>query len=211
VLTLPAPSLEDRTRGHVGHTLAMTHCVPPSAPTAPAPPTSMTRLHHGGDDRASVGSPSACAGSGLRTPRRRSCWSGRDGVAELRRVVAVAAAVIRLELGQSVRLAAGRACGATRAGAVGEPGVQEVGPHDRELSGIPTLRPHQFRHTYACRFLERGETLASVQSVLGHSTVVVTQRYAKLNDASVRLELERAYRDATGYIGGNAAAVAGTS
>jgi integrase/recombinase XerD len=73
----------------------------------------------------------------------------------------------------------------------------------RKLSGVRTLRPHQFRHTFACQWLERGGSLASLQRLLGHSTVVVTQRYGKLDDDGVRREAERVYRDATGDGGGN--------
>jgi integrase len=84
----------------------------------------------------------------------------------------------------------------------------------RRLSGIRTLRPHQFRHTFACRWLEQGGGLAALQRLLGHSTVVVTQRYGKLDDDGVRREAARVYRDAGGDgggNGGNAAAVARVS
>ena len=35
-------------------------------------------------------------------------------------------------------------------------------------------------------------SLAAVQQLLGHSTVVMTQRYARISDEMVRREVERA-------------------
>jgi hypothetical protein len=43
----------------------------------------------------------------------------------------------------------------------------------------------------ACRWLEAGGSLAALQEILGHSTILVTQRYARLNEAHVRAEVER--------------------
>jgi integrase len=71
------------------------------------------------------------------------------------------------------------------------------------LKGIPTLRPHQVRHTFACRWLEKSVSLTSLQRLLGHSTVVVTQRYGKLDDDGVRPEAERVYRNSVRDAGGN--------
>jgi integrase len=58
------------------------------------------------------------------------------------------------------------------------------------LTGVP-FHPHQMRHTFACRWLERGGSLAALQAILGHSTIVTTQRYARLSDDHVRAEVER--------------------
>ncbi len=62
----------------------------------------------------------------------------------------------------------------------------------RRLTGIERFHAHQMRHTYACRMLEAGVSLAAVQQLLGHSTVIMTQRYARLSDEMVRREVERA-------------------
>lgn len=61
----------------------------------------------------------------------------------------------------------------------------------RQLSGVVQFHPHQLRHTFACRWLERGGTLASLQHMLGHQSIVTTQRYAKLTDDAVRAEADR--------------------
>lgn len=50
---------------------------------------------------------------------------------------------------------------------------------------------HMLRHTFACRWLERGGSLAALQELLGHSTVVTTQRYGRLAEAHVQAEVAR--------------------
>ena len=61
----------------------------------------------------------------------------------------------------------------------------------RQLSGIERFHVHQLRHTFACQWLERGGSLAALQQILGHSTIVTTQRYARLSDDLVMREAER--------------------
>jgi len=64
-------------------------------------------------------------------------------------------------------------------------------PVIQQESGVGRFHPHQLRHTFACMWLERGGSLAALQQVLGHSTIVTTQRYARLTDGIVRAEAER--------------------
>ena len=61
----------------------------------------------------------------------------------------------------------------------------------RKFSGLNGFHMHQTRHTYACRYLERGGSLHALQQLLGHSTVLVTQRYARLSDEAVLAEHRR--------------------
>jgi len=61
----------------------------------------------------------------------------------------------------------------------------------RRHSGVQGFHFHQLRHTFAVNWLRRGGTLAVLQQMLGHSTVVMTQRYAKLTDEHVRAEARR--------------------
>jgi len=63
--------------------------------------------------------------------------------------------------------------------------------HVRKLSGISRFHVHQTRHSFACSWLERGGSLAALQQILGHASVVTTQRYARLSDEHVRAEAER--------------------
>lgn len=50
---------------------------------------------------------------------------------------------------------------------------------------------HQLRHTFACRYLERGGSLAALQRILGHSTSRMTERYAGLSDSALFADLDR--------------------
>jgi integrase len=61
----------------------------------------------------------------------------------------------------------------------------------RQVSGVERFHAHQLRHTMACRWLERGGSLAALQEILGHASVVVTQRYARLAEAHVKAEAAR--------------------
>ena len=51
----------------------------------------------------------------------------------------------------------------------------------RKHAGMPWLRLHDLRHTYASLLVNSGRTLYEVQSLLGHSDSKVTQRYAHMN------------------------------
>ncbi len=72
----------------------------------------------------------------------------------------------------------------------------------RKLSGVSGFHPHQLRHTCACRWLEQGLSLPAVQELLGHASVVTTQRYSRLSDDAVRRELERIWAE-TGSLTGS--------
>ena len=67
----------------------------------------------------------------------------------------------------------------------------------RKLSGIADFHPHRMRHTFACSWLEQGGSLAALQQVLGHASIVTTQRYARLTDDHVMSERLRMARSAT--------------
>lgn len=57
-------------------------------------------------------------------------------------------------------------------------------------SGIEGLRFHDLRHTFASRLIESGVDIVTVQNLLGHYSVVVTQRYTHSSAEQKRKAVE---------------------
>jgi integrase len=68
----------------------------------------------------------------------------------------------------------------------------------RNDAGLPHLRIHDLRHMYASFLVNSGRTLYEVKLALGHSSPIVTQRYAHLSTKS----LQEAASSASGIITG---------
>ena len=63
----------------------------------------------------------------------------------------------------------------------------------RRRSGIETFHVHRCRHHYAIDWLQKGGNISALSKALGHSTVTMTERYAKISDAYVRDEALRVW------------------
>lgn len=57
-------------------------------------------------------------------------------------------------------------------------------------AGIKDFRFHDFRHTAATRMLEKGADIRTVQEILGHSSVSVTERYTHTNAKNKKNAIE---------------------
>lgn len=70
-------------------------------------------------------------------------------------------------------------------------------------AGIKDFKIHDIRHTFASHMVQSGASLFEVQKSLGHSSSAMTQRYAHLQDTSMR---DRADQTAHRLTGGDTSA-----
>jgi integrase/recombinase XerD len=54
------------------------------------------------------------------------------------------------------------------------------------------VTPHRLRHTFATRLLNQGVSLDAVRKLLGHSSLQMSQHYARLYDSTVKAQFEAA-------------------
>ena len=59
--------------------------------------------------------------------------------------------------------------------------IMKVWERLRQKAGLPHLRLHDLRHSYASFLVNNGRTLYEVQQLLGHSSSKVTERYSHLS------------------------------
>ena len=57
-------------------------------------------------------------------------------------------------------------------------------------AGLPKIRFHDLRHTFASHFMMRGGSLTDLQRILGHSDLKMTQRYAHFSPMYLRKSIE---------------------
>lgn len=56
----------------------------------------------------------------------------------------------------------------------------------RERAGLPGLRMHDLRHTYASMMLDSGSDIVDVQQALGHTQLKTTAGYLHLTEGRKR-------------------------
>lgn len=61
-----------------------------------------------------------------------------------------------------------------------------------QAAGVPDLTPHRLRHTLATRLLNVGMDITRIQKLLGHQEIDTTMIYARVLDATVEADYQRA-------------------
>jgi integrase len=70
-----------------------------------------------------------------------------------------------------------------------------------DRAGIPRVGWHALRHTFATLLCQRGVPLRNVQALLGHTTIVMTSRYAHANTDDLRDWIGRCWSPVAGPSG----------
>ena len=52
-------------------------------------------------------------------------------------------------------------------------------------AGLPHIHPHQLRHTLATQAINRGMSMEAIAAMLGHHSLDMTRRYARLHDTTL--------------------------
>jgi integrase len=74
-------------------------------------------------------------------------------------------------------------------------GITQVVLAAGAAAGIPGLRPHRCRHTFATRLRQGGADPAQVQALLGHASIDTAARYFRAGSAENAEVIERVFGD----------------
>jgi len=64
--------------------------------------------------------------------------------------------------------------------------VEKVFERVKKAAGLPKFHPHICRHTFSVRYLINGGDVFSLQKILGHSSLEMTQKYVNLASGDVK-------------------------
>ena len=70
-------------------------------------------------------------------------------------------------------------------------GIRKAFVRACKQAGIVGLRFHDLRHTFASRLIEKGVDIVTVKELLGHSTIILTQRYTHSRNEQRRRAVEK--------------------
>ena len=84
--------------------------------------------------------------------------------------------------------------------------VQKIWSRSRARAGIPDVRLHDLRHSFASVSAAEGDSLLVIGRLLGHTNPTTTERYAHLADDPIRRAAEKTSSRIAEMMGGDAAA-----
>lgn len=73
-------------------------------------------------------------------------------------------------------------------GPLTQSGVRQIVAGLGEQAGIRKCHPHKLRHTFAIEFLRSGGNVFTLQQILGHTHLQMTQRYVAIAQADVEVQ-----------------------
>lgn len=71
----------------------------------------------------------------------------------------------------------------------------------RTLAGLPEVRMHDLRHSFASNLVNSGQSIYVVSKLLGHSQIKTTARYSHLSDATLLSAVDAAAQAIDGSSG----------
>ncbi len=78
-----------------------------------------------------------------------------------------------------------------RGGSTGRPTFKSPLETALKHAGLPKIKFHDLRHTFATNFVMKGGSILSLKEILGHSDLKMTMRYAHLAPDYLEGEIER--------------------
>jgi integrase len=71
--------------------------------------------------------------------------------------------------------------------------------HARKLAGLPEVRVHDLRHSFASFLINAGRSIYEVQKILGHTQLKTTQRYSHLSQDTLLAAMNTAVVSLPGF------------